>query len=343
MLLILGICLAIVIGYVGYVFLSFNRIDDKQTLEVNNNAKDQLQTGQKYSAITYNVGFGAYSADYSFFMDGGKYSRALSEQAVYDNIGGAIKTIQQYNPDFILAEEVGYDSTNSYHVDQRQLFYDGFPSYGYVYALNNHSPYLFYPLTSPFGKNNAGILTLSRYEIADSIRRQLPIETGFSKLFDLDRCYSVTSLKVAGDKMLYIYSLHLSAYTTDGTIADEQIEMLMQDMKEKQATGAYVMCGGDFNKDLLGDSSKYFGVSGEEYTWAQAFPVAKIPSGFSLVAPSNVPSCRNADRPYDLTDFVVTIDGFIISDNITMVSSQVVDTGFAYSDHNPVYMEFILN
>ena len=33
-----------------------------------------------------NVGFGAYSADYSFFMDGGKESRARSRQAVDENM-----------------------------------------------------------------------------------------------------------------------------------------------------------------------------------------------------------------------------------------------------------------
>ena len=33
-----------------------------------------LTTGQEYSALTYNLGFGAYTPDFSFFMDGGKSS-----------------------------------------------------------------------------------------------------------------------------------------------------------------------------------------------------------------------------------------------------------------------------
>ena len=39
---------------------------------------------------------------------------------------------------------------------------------------------------------------------------------------------------------------------------------------------------------------------------------------------------------------MLTIDGFVVSDNVRVVSTQVADTGFAYSDHNPVEMVFEL-
>ena len=64
------------------------------------------------------------------------------------------------------------------------------------------------------------------------------------------------------------------------------------------------------------------------------------------IAPVNkdkpVPSCRNADRPYGPDDYVVTVDGFIVSENIAVKTSTVLDTKFRWSDHNPVYMDFIL-
>ena len=93
--------------------------------------------------------------------------------------------------------------------------------------------------------------------------------------------------------------------------------------------------------------SEVFGVSGEDYSWAQPFPYDSVPEGFTVVAPFDeenpVPSCRNADKPWDPeTNFQLTIDGFIISDNVRLVSSDVVDLQFACSDHNPVYMDFIL-
>jgi hypothetical protein len=119
--------------------------------------------------------------------------------------------------------------------------------------------------------------------------------------------------------------------------------MLISDMRSEYEKGNYVVCGGDFNKDLLGDSSVYFGISGEDQTWAQAFPLELLEgTGFSLVAPFNAPSCRNADAPHHENQFVITVDGFIVSDNVTVVEYGTVDLDFEYSDHDPVSMTFIL-
>ena len=168
------------------------------------------------------------------------------------------------------------------------------------------------------------------------------------KLLDLDRCYSVTRIPVEGGHELVLYNFHLSAYTSDGTIANEQLELVLGSMAEEYAKGNYVIGGGDFNKDILGDSSVYFGQADQEYTWAQPIPqevLDKYPQ-LTLRAPLDennpVPTCRNADGPYHQGQYVLTIDGFITSANVEMTGIHVVDTDFAYSDHNPVMMDFTL-
>lgn len=40
---------------------------------------------------------------------------------------------------------------------------------------------------------------------------------------------------------------------------------------------------------------------------------------------------------------MLTVDGFVVSDNVTVEQVVVEDTGFAWSDHNPVSMRFVLN
>ena len=65
-------------AYAGYVLLSYRRIPDNQMLEVSGSASAALETGSTYEIVSWNVGFGAYSDDYSFFMDGGEHARALS-------------------------------------------------------------------------------------------------------------------------------------------------------------------------------------------------------------------------------------------------------------------------
>lgn len=99
---------------------------------------------------------------------------------------------------------------------------------------------------------------------------------------------------------------------------------------------------------MLGDSSIYFGTDAQNYTWAQPIKEEYLDGkNLTLIKSVNadkpVPSCRNADGPYNKDQFVVTIDGFIVSNNVTVLGSDVIDTGFLYSDHNPVYLHFILD
>lgn len=339
--------LVLIVGaYVAYVFIDYYRLDDNIALTVTQNSENTAETDTEYRIITYNIGFGAYSADYSFFMDGGEYSRAYSKDAVLANTAGVIANIQKQEPDFVFVQEVDTNSTRSYGVDQSAKIASAFGDYSNVFAQNYDSPYLFYPFLSPHGKSVSGIMTLADFSIDSSLRRSLPIETSVMKLVDLDRCYSVTRIPLNNGAELCLYNVHLSAYTSDGTIAVEQIKMLLEDMENEYAAGNYIVCGGDFNKDMLGNSASVFGVPGE-YTWAQPFPTELLSNNFYLVSTYNgnesVPSCRNTDAPYIKGEtFVITVDGFIVSENVEVISAEVLDAGFLYSDHNPVMMDFIL-
>ena len=347
---IVAVLLLLVIGYVVYVLTAYHRIGD-MTLAAENNAKPAefaaVQKDTAYSVMSYNIGFGAYEADFGFFMDGGTESWAWSEARLMDNLAQIGELLRTTDADFYLLQEVDRDSTRSYHVDELNLLSMYLGDRATIWAQNYDSPFLFYPFTQPHGKSVSGITTASRYLIHDCQRIEVPIEDSLMKLVDLDRCYSRCRLDVAGGGEMVLYNLHLSAYTSDGVVAVEQLELLIADMASEAAKGNYVVCGGDFNKDLLGDSSEYFGVSGEDYTWAQPLPEGIFDgTGLQLVAPLDennpVPTCRNADGPYNPDQFVLTIDGFIVSENVEVVESAVVDTAFAYSDHNPVTMTFKL-
>ena len=344
-LLILLIAIAVIlVGYFAYLMLQYSRIEDHLALDVQQNASATIQADQEYTIATWNLGFGAYSADYSFFMDGGKESRAYSKDAVNENISAAIEQLKALNPDLMLLQEIDTGSTRSYHVNERELIESAFPEKSATFAVNYHSAYLMYPFLEPHGQSNSGILTLSDFEIESSERRSLPVETGLTKFLDLDRCYAVNRIPVTNGKTLCLYNLHLSAYSSDGTIAVEQLEMLLGDMRAEYEAGNYVVGGGDFNKDLLGNSAEVFGVSGDDFTWAQPIPEGEFGSGIELkVGGTSVPSCRNTDIPYTPgVSFVITVDGFLVSDNVSVQSVQTIDAGFAHSDHNPVTMTFTL-
>ena len=353
--LILVLVLVLIVGgYLAYVFIDYHRMGDYVPLEVDSNqagqmipVKDESGEGREYKIVSWNIGFGAYESDYGFFMDGGTESRAWSRERLEKNLKQIGQYLREQNADFYIIQEVDMDSTRSYHRDERIWLRTALPGYGNIMAQNYDSPFLFYPLTQPHGKSVAGIMTFSPFAITSATRRELPIEDSLMKLVDLDRCYSVSRIPVANGRELVLYNMHLSAYTSDGTIANEQLQLLIGDMQAEYEKGNYVVCGGDFNKDILGDSSVYFGKSDIEYTWAQPLPDGIFDeTGLRLVAPLDeehpVPSSRNADGPYHEGQYVLTIDGFIVSDNVTVSAAHVIDTQFAYSDHNPVEMTFTL-
>ena len=79
--IVLGILVLTVAAYLIYLLVSYHRIEDNQELVVEAPADNTstvanaaLSTDTEYSALTYNIGFGAYLPDFSFFMDGGTSS-----------------------------------------------------------------------------------------------------------------------------------------------------------------------------------------------------------------------------------------------------------------------------
>ena len=351
-ILIIIIAAVLIVGaYVAYVFLSYHRIPDKQAAEIDNSpeAAEELAAGEELSLTTWNLGFGAYVQDYSFFMDGGDESRARSEKVLTDNMEAISDTLAKYDSNLYLLQEVDFDGTRTLHVDECRIIREHFSEMSYAFAQNYDSPYLFYPVTSHHGANKSGIVTLSEAKITDSLRRSLPIQSGFQKILDLDRCFSVSRIPVDDGRELVLINAHLSAYTTDPKVNEKQLNMLYDTMLREYEAGNYVICGGDFNKDLLGNSPEHFeGVAlGADENWCQPFPVEDIPDSITLVAAydakAKTPSCRNTDTGYVKGEtFVCTVDGFLVTDNVAVTSADVRNEEFMCSDHNPVTMKFVL-
>ena len=341
----------IVASYLLYVVCDYYRLKDNLPLEITNNQSAAVSVDTSHTIMTYNVGFGAYSPEFTFFMDTGvmkdgkktqgKYGKAISKADVEKNIGGAANVVKSHAPDFAIIQEVDFNSTRSYGVDER-LSFSSLEGYASLHAVNYHSSYLLYPFSDPHGKNNSGIMTLSKYQVQDSTRYSFPIASDISKFTDLDRCFSVTHVPVEGGKMLSIISLHMSAYDEGGVIRKQQAELLKSVLTSEYEKGYYVIAGGDFNQDLIGNLEK-FPSDQKVPDWVSTYEEKDIPEHFSIAADKNseVGSCRGADVIWERgKDYTCVIDGFIVSDNVTVEQVEIIDTDFAYSDHNPVKMTF---
>ena len=213
------------------------------------------------------------------------------------------------------------------------------------------------------GKAYAGLSTFSKYQIEAAYRKEYTISDTLSKLFDIDRCFSVSIINTENGKKLYIVNSHMSAYDKGGTIREKQMNELNEFLNACKNSGDYVIVGGDFNHDLITNNPQYnynsdnkaFANVLRDPDWLAAYfnesGNSPLIDGYSVAAADNAPTCRNNDIAWnpDLT-FKCVVDGFIISDNIEITANYNVVTKngnlnidcFAYSDHQPAYIEFKL-
>ena len=374
-LIITGVALSVVVlfagGYVGYVYFSYSRIGDKK-LDIDSKVtKTSLSTSEEYKALSYNIGFGAYSQDFTFFMDEGydengektcgHYGKAKSKEEVEFNINGAIKAVKDENPDFICLQEVDTNSDRSHHINQDELFTKNFEEYDHTHCVNFNSAFFPVPLYDMHGASKSGMTTYSKVKINQANRVEYTISDSFSKFFDLDRCFSYHVMDVENGKKFYLVNSHMSAYDEGGVIRAKQLKQLNDFLESVK--GEYVVICGDYNHDLLTFNPDYsYNKENRPYNatlrnpdWLNDFFNDKGESplidGYKVVCSDNSPSCRNNDIEWiqDKT-FVCTVDGFIISENIEVVEHHTILTkdgnkhldGFAYSDHEPTEMTFRL-
>ncbi len=345
---IILICLILIITiYVIYVLVDYARIPDNTKIIASNVNDSAIQIEKEYTALTYNIGYGSYPSDYTFFMEGGSESIARSPEDVIKNINGSIELVKKYEPDIILFQEVDIKGNRSYKINEYDKIKDSFLSYNSLYAINYNSSYLFYPVSKPIGKNTSSIALFSKFKINSTTRRSLPISNGLSKFYDLDRCYSVSEIVTNNGKKLYLYNVHLTAYGGSDEIRTAQIKMLANDMNEKLKEGSYIICGGDFNSDILLNSFEKLNPGKEKPEWAKPFLSELLPEGISICSSYEngelIPTSRSLSTIYEKQNSeVMVIDGFLISKNIEVSFLKNIDNGFMYSDHNPVLMKFIL-
>ena len=349
-------------GYVAYVALQYYRIEDGIALEIENAQTAEMRTGEIYEVTTYNLGFGAYSPEYSFFMDtgvmkdgtevAGIYAKGMNKEDVRKNVDGQIALSKAENADFYLFQEVDERADRSYRIDMRAELTGALDGYCSTYAQNFHTAWLLYPFNDPMGTTNAGILTLSKFRAGSAVRRSFPLTDQFiDKLFDLDRCFSVHYFPIAdSEKQFVLINLHMSAYDKGGTVRAQQLAMLNEVLQTEREKGNYVVAGGDFNHCLIADrfendeaALSAFPSEQETPEWVKNSVLhnRELAAGFRLAADETEATCRGADIPYRKgVNYTTTIDGFILSKNVELVSVKTVPTEYAYSDHNPVTLRF---
>lgn len=337
-LLVIVIALA---AFVAYLTIREYRPDAVESVEVSDGTKE-LNEGSSFTVLTYNTGYAALSREEDFFMDGGSKVRPDSKEIVEDNLAGIASVLEAQDADFYFMQEVDRDAKRSYHVDELE-YYEDTLGMGGMYACNFKCDFVPYPLP-PIGKVDAGLVTMTDYEVREATRIALPESFKWPvKTCNLKRCMLETRVPIAGsDKELVLINFHLEAYDSgEGKIA--QSKMLAEKLQEEYDKGNYVIAGGDFNQAFEGMDA--YPILYTENWMPGVIGPDDIPDSFSFAVADNVPSCRLLNGPYSGNyedSQVYVIDGFIVSDNLEIKNVENIDTDFEFSDHQPVRLEVTL-
>lgn len=339
-LIVLGVLVLLLGGFALFLLIAAYRPDDVTPLEFTQ-ASRELPKGEKLSIVTLNTGYACLDETETFFMDDGEGVRPDSKEIVQENIDGIGRMLELLPADFYFLQEVDNDSTRSYHLNQTNAYLPKTTTR--IYAQNHLCKWIPYPLPM-IGKVDSGLLMLTNYKVTSSERISLPeTKTGLEALCYLKRCLQVSRTPIEGsDKELVLINLHMEAYTSDKA-RQKQLNVLWKILKEEQAKGNYVIAGGDFNTTFPNTTKKY---PLHEGLWTpSSFTKKDVPEGYSFKFDKKAPTCRLTNIPFTDRENhpLYVIDGFIVSDNISVDSVITLDFNFRYTDHNPVMMYFSLN
>jgi endonuclease/exonuclease/phosphatase family metal-dependent hydrolase len=301
-----------------------------------------LTGSKRFTAVTWNMGYGGLDASTDFFMDGGRMSQPKSMEAVLENTAIMLQHLEEIGGDVKFIQEVDRKSDRTFDIDQVELFSKRFPMYQGWFSSNFKVFFVPTPPINPVGEVHSGILTMTKLEGKESHRHQLP---GFYRwpvrMFHLKRCMQVTRVEnYHYNKDLYLINLHLSAFDPGGRLREQQLEYVKNFVVPLFDDGHYVVVGGDWNSMFPGIAKEHFGPYGtaeKDLYWVQKIPDGWTPLDWTWAYDSSTPTARSLEDTFIEGDnFETIIDGFLLSPNLELVEVKGHDLGFELSDHNPV-------
>ncbi len=348
---------AVIIGGFAFVVVAFflfltiieYRPSPVEEITVSNEKGRKLEKNIPCSILTWNIGYAGLGKNEDFFMDGGKMVQPESKSVVMKYFDGIKQTIDSNPTDILFIQEIDVKSKRTRNINQYEEL-KAFTEKNSAFALNYKCAFVPFPLP-PMGHIESGIAIFTKYEVSSAERRALPVPFKWPvRVANIKRCILAERIPVYENghktgKELVLADFHLEAFDNgEGKIA--QTKALMDFLNAEYAKGNYIIAGGDFNQKFPG-STAFPAVWPDGWLPGQ-LDASMLDEGWEFAFDDSKPTCRSVEFPYvgekaDNRDWQYhVIDGFIVSPNVHKKQVRVIDEDFKNSDHNPVYMNFIL-
>jgi len=207
-------------------------------------SQESAEFNDTLKVMTWNIRFGA--ARIPFFGDSCG-DRVLMTQAETEGyLNSIVDYINSTEPDILLLQEVDISSKRSAYVNQLQYILDRTHlNYG-VYASMWNAEII---PSDGLGRVDVGNAVLSRWEITDAERIQLPLRTdqdALTQYFYLRRNILKAKIALPIDKAFYAVNIHATAFATDDT-KQKHIARYKEVLDDLDLLGATFVTGGDLN------------------------------------------------------------------------------------------------
>jgi|YNPMSStandDraft_1061717.scaffolds.fasta_scaffold05786_1 endonuclease/exonuclease/phosphatase family metal-dependent hydrolase len=295
--------------------------------------------------LIWNLGYAGLGENMDFFYEGG--SEVCPNKNYYDFTLMNIKHIlKKYDTicDFILLQEVDFYSKRSYYLNQKKYIKKNLKQQIFSDSLVNYNvKFLPLPLKKPMGQVNSGLVSFSKYN--PYLKFDFYFDQTYSfpkKLFFLDRGVLIHGYLYKNNKFLFVINIHLSAFDDAIEARVKEINVLKEIINLMVNKGHYVVVGGDWNINppnfKLLDTSLFNPVYYTEQN--NEFFNSKFKYAYDSITATN----RMVNEPFIVNKTMVsTLDYYLCSKNINILSVNSVNLQFKHSDHNPVKLMFCLN
>ncbi|SED06961.1 Metal-dependent hydrolase, endonuclease/exonuclease/phosphatase family [Tenacibaculum sp. MAR_2009_124] len=271
-----------------------------------------------YSIVTYNIGY----------LSGMTNNKAVdkSKELFDGNLEKVLTEIKKVNPDIIAFQEIDYDASRSYNVDQEEEIL----KLGYPYTAKginwdeHYLPFPYWPPKMHFGKVISGQSIISKYPLKDYERivlERVSDNPFYREAFYLDRLLQIVKVVIEG-KEVVVMNVHLEAF--DKTTRIKQLDKVVKLFKYYAEKNPTILLG-DFNSD---PTYKDAGIK-------KVFDLPNI--GNAAYSESNYDLTFNSEKPFERLDYI-----FYTKNTIKYIKGEVLKSFGQASDHLPVEMEFSL-
>lgn len=271
-----------------------------------------------FSIVTYNIGY----------LSGMTNNRPIAKpkELFDDNLAIVLSEIKKIDPDIIAFQEIDYNASRSYEVNQQEEI----AKLGFGYrakAINwdeRYLPFPYWPIRMQFGKVISGQSIISKYPLKEHQRivlSRVVDEPYYRDVFYLERLAQVVKVVLDGKEVVLI-NTHLEAFDKDTRVKQfDEVLQIFNEYKDKYPT----ILLGDFNSSATNKTAVVQKVFADKEIGNAAFDLQNLEKTF------------DSKDPYERIDYI-----FYTKNSIEYVSGKVLNDYGQASDHLPVFMEFKL-